>query len=179
METTTLFAENNPTLFRIEMDVPLADFIQCGIEALQMDPGILDGIRQDLDQHALEKKRKRLADAEWKRKQTGSFDLECTVMPSGRHEQSLGCGRPRMSPEEVYLFILLRGYFGSVTNRIACERIRDSITIRAFYGNQFGKHLPAKTTILENINAVSPETKRRILALQQRMVLEEGLDDFK
>ena len=179
METTTLFAENNPTLFRIEMNVPIADFIQCGFEALQIEPGILVSIKEDLDKHALEKKKKRLADAEWIRKQTGSLDLQCTVTSSRKHDQSLGFGRPRISPEEVYLFMILRGYLDSVTDMVACERIRDSITVRALYDNRYGKHVPAKTTIHENINAVSSETKDKILTLQQRMVLEEGLDDFK
>ena len=42
METTTLFTENNPTLFSIEMNVDIADYLQCAFQALKNDPGILD-----------------------------------------------------------------------------------------------------------------------------------------
>jgi len=108
-----------------------------------------------------------------------SLGLECQDTGSVE-ELTLGTGRPRISPEEVYLFLLLRGYFLSVTDRQACERIRDSITIKAFYDNHNpDKSIPARSTIHDNIQAVSMETRERILALQMGMVLEEGLDDFK
>lgn len=108
-----------------------------------------------------------------------SLGLECQDTGSVE-ELTLGTGRPRISPEEVYLFLLLRGYFSSVTDRQACERIRDSITIKAFYDNHNpDKSIPARSTIHDNIQAVSMETRERILALQMGMVLEEGLDDFK
>ncbi|MBN2860333.1 MAG: transposase [Sphaerochaetaceae bacterium] len=179
MEPTSFFSENNPTLFPIEMNVDIADYLQCAFQALKKDPGIFDAITNDLDQHALERKRERLTEAEWVRRQTLELCLECPGSDSVGGELTLGTGRPRMGAEEVYLFILLRGYLSSVTDRQACERIRDSITVRAFYNNQFsGKTIPARSTIHENIQAVSMETRERILALQQRMVLEEGLDDF-
>ena len=179
METTTLFSENNPTLFSVEMNVDIADFLQCAFQALRKDPGILDAITNDLDKYALEKKHERLAEAEWIKKQTMSLGLDCQDTGSAK-KLTLGTGRPRMSAEEVYLFVLIRGYFSSVTDRQACERIRDSITIRAFYENHYpGKSIPARSTIHGNIQSVSMETRERILALQMGMVLEEGLDDFK
>lgn len=179
MEPTTLFTENNPTLFSIEMNVDIADFLQCAFQALRKDPGILDAITNDLDKYALEKKRERLAEADWIRKQTLSLGIDCPDTSSAE-ELILGTGRPRTSPEEVYLFVLIRGYFSSVTDRQACERIRDSITIRAFYENHYpGKRMPARSTIHENIQAVSMGIRERILALQMGMVLEEGLDDFR
>ncbi len=120
MKTTTLFTENNPTLFSIEMNVDIADFLHCAFQALSKDPGILDAITNDLDKHTLEKKRERLAEAEWIRKQTLSLGLDYPDTSSAE-ELILGTGRPRMSADEVYLFVLIRGYFSSVTDRQACE----------------------------------------------------------
>jgi hypothetical protein len=83
-----------------------------------------------------------------------------------------------MNERTVFLFLMIRGYMSSVTDKLACERIRDSITIHScLFRYQLGS-IPARSTIHENIQAVSMSTKERILALQHRMVIEEGLDDF-
>jgi hypothetical protein len=113
------------------------------------------------------------------RKQTGDLGLECSV--TGDESEvtlTLGSGRPRMNERTVFLFLMIRGYMSSVTDKLACERIRDSITIHScLFRYQLGS-IPARSTIHENIQAVSMSTKERILALQHRMVIEEGLDDF-
>lgn len=182
MKTTDFFAENNPTLFPIEMDVDISDLLHCAFQALEKDSGILMGIRKDLDAHALGKKAKRVADAEWRRQQNAPFGLDMpdnSKVTSGGSELTLGTGRPRMSEKAVYLFLILRGYFSSVTDRQACERIKDSRTVQAFFSNYGLGVLPARTTIHENVQAVTDGTKKRIFSLQLNMAKDEGFDDFR
>jgi hypothetical protein len=58
----------------------------------------------------------------------------------------LGEGRSRMSPVLVFVFSLLRGVWGSVTDRVSWERVKDSITLRTFL-SAHGERLPARSTM--------------------------------
>jgi hypothetical protein len=82
-----------------------------------------------------------------------------------------------MSAELVFLFMGLRGYWGSVSDREACRQMRDSITLFVLLG-EMAASLPAPTTILENINCVSNGTRDFILECQLQHIMDDGLDDF-
>lgn len=179
MKTTHFFTENNPLLFPVEVDVTLRGVLSNAFELLDREPVILDMIREDLDAWGLRKKRMRLADAAWTRKLTLPLGLE-EVEPGGSApEVVLGTGRPRLSEKAVYLCLMLRGYLNSLTDREACERIRDSITVQCFFRTHGLGSLPARSTMHENVQAVSDRTRQHIFLRHLVMVGEEGLDDFR
>ena len=69
----------------------------------------------------------------------------------------LGIGRPRMKAETVFLFMLYRGYFGSVTDARSIDRIMDSRTIQYYFQIHGLGKLPGASTIHDNVQAVSYE----------------------
>ena len=73
---------------------------------------------------------------------------------------------------------MIRGELGSVTRREDVTFIRESISLYSFLQER-GYQMPGANTILENINAVSNETRELIFDSQLRFIQEEGLDDFK
>ena len=60
--------------------------------------------------------------------------------------------------EVVYLFMALRGCYGSVSSQESWDRLSDSLTLR-HYLDPYIKRLPGRTTVLESLNAVSEETR--------------------
>jgi len=90
----------------------------------------------------------------------------------------LKTGRNRMQPMIVFLFFLFRGYHGNFCKRKTIDIICDSITIQSWLSKYGINKLPGATTILENVNMVSNETREKILTAQCEMVLDEGFDDF-
>ena len=90
----------------------------------------------------------------------------------------LQVGRPRMEAEPVLIFLVLRGYFHTLSSLSSIERLRDSVTILDYLQKR-GLLLPGITTIVENVNAVSNETREQIHRAQLGLILSEGLDDFK
>jgi hypothetical protein len=141
-------------------------------------PEIGRRIAADQDRVARRKKKLRLDHGQWQASRTPAFG----AMPVGRDEivadrLSLNQGRHRMVPEAVYVFEVMRGTYGSVTDREAVERLCDSVTLRVYLQNRNLKR-PGVTTILENVNAISNETREFILDAQLGMILDERLDDF-
>jgi hypothetical protein len=187
METSTFSPESNtfPTLFPIEVDTTFNDILHEGFALLDKDPEILKRIEHDLDCYAMGKKAKRLADKAWLVRQTLPLGLELQEFADSLDDSeeeieiSLGVGRPRMKPETVFLFMLFRGYFDSVSDVRATDRIIDSITIRHFFLNHGWGSLPKRSTIHDNIQAVSYETRNYIYRTQLADVKDQGIDDYK
>ena len=141
-------------------------------------PEIYKAITADQDARGQLKKQLRLLDQQFIQEKTPDLpgaDFLTSEFFAGA--LSLEVGRPRMTPEVVLLFTCLRGYYGSVTDRDVCDRFKDSITLFTFFSNLNIK-IPAPTTILENINCLSPETRDLIMKRQLKDILESGLDDF-
>jgi hypothetical protein len=141
-------------------------------------PEIVHRIEADQDAVAHAKKKVRQADRRWQAAQTLSLPgvSEETVRLEAE-KLTLEQGRPRMKPEVVYVFMVLRGYWGSIGDQEARDRLLDSTTLQ-LYLHQRGEVMPGWTTILENVNAVSNTTRSFILDAQLAMILDEGLDDF-
>jgi IS5 family transposase len=142
-------------------------------------PEILTRIAADQDALGIAKKQLRLADQRWARAQM-------LTLPGLPVEEaidrpidgvSLLEGRPRMPAEEVYVFSILRGYLGSISDQDARDRLLDSVTLHLYLRSR-NRTFPGWTTMLENLNAISPETRDFILEAQLAMILDEGLDDF-
>ena len=136
---------------------------------------MITGNQDDL---GLEKKRLRLLDHKYEEEKYPNLPGLIPVASSKFVEPSnLETGRPRMKPEMLLLFMCLRGYYGSVTDKPAVEHYKDSMTLYVLLGN-LNMRMPKPTTILENLNCLSEDTRSFIMRCQLSDVLNCGLDDF-
>jgi IS5 family transposase len=162
-------------------DTDLRDFLDEVDELLRFAPQIIEKIEQDLDSHALQKKRLREQDREFLQNQTAklpSLDLPERDPSAEPSSLALQEGRPRMPSVAVFLYMMLRGFLGSLTSKSARRMILESISLDD-YLHRHGLKRSGDTTILENVNAVSFETRNFIMDRQIELVLHEELDDFK
>jgi hypothetical protein len=151
------------------------------MKTLKHYPEIATRIAADQEAHGQRKKHQRLADASWSEARTLPLPL-AEMLPEKEPEVKadgiiLEVGRPRMRAEVVYLFLVLRGCYGSVSDEWSWDRFADSLTLRC-YLEPYMSNLPGRTTVLENVNAVSEETKEYIFKRHLAAVLGLGLDDF-
>lgn len=166
---------------------PKNDFqtiLNIATELLENNPGILCLIKKDQDKYSKEKKRLRLLDKRYKQKQSKAKSLFSDRKINEIFDEldiekiELKTGRNRMQPMIVFLFFLFRGYHGNFCKRKTINILCDSITIQSWLSKYGINKLPGATTILENVNMVSNETREKILTAQCEMVLDEGFDDF-
>jgi IS5 family transposase len=142
-------------------------------------PALLSAIDNDLDAHGRRKKALRLADAHWERSRGGTLPTLDAELPTLDPDKLvLADGRPR-TPAYVVLFaLLLRGYLGEGFK--ACDAttfLYESISLHVFFRN-LGMKLPGRSTLTELINAVTNDTRRKILDAQIAVVLGLRWDDF-
>jgi len=160
-------------------DTDFRDFLDEVETLARFAPEIIGAIEKDLDRYAREKKSLRLADKKFFESRTD--DLPALNIQE-RHvlaeELNLAVGRPRMPGYAVYVFLMLRGFLGSLTTRPARRFLRESMSLYGFLQGR-GLSLPGATTILENVNLVSPATRALIFDKQIALILGEELDDFK
>jgi len=178
-EGTTL--ERQGQLFFTAIDTKLAKVLAEAHDLASDCPEILSRIEADLDAAARRKKALRLLDARYAGEQTLPLPLEALVEAAAKQieaeELSLQVGRPRTHPMVVCFFLVLRGYFGSVSDHHSWERFADSLTLRA-YLEPYASRLPGRTTLLELLNQVSASTRSFILDKQLAQVIGEDLDDL-
>ena len=160
-------------------DTDFRDFLDEVEELVRFAPEIVDAIEKDLDAYACEKKKLRLEDRRFFESRTADLpDLkiepEEEILAS---ELKLAMGRPRMEAYAVYLFLMVRGFLGSLTTKSARRFLRESMSLYGFLQSR-GLLMPAVTTILENVNLVSYATRELILDRQIAFILGEEWDDF-
>jgi len=152
-------------------------------ELITKHPEILDWIKQDQDKYCKEKKRLRELDKQFKSSETISLfsesELKKMFEAISENEITLNVGRPRMQPIIVLLFLIFRGYHTSFCKKHSADLLMESISIRSWLAKYGVSKFPGITTILENVNVVSNETREKLLTLQCDMVFEESLDNFK
>jgi len=90
----------------------------------------------------------------------------------------LETGRPRTEAYIVYLFLMLRGWAGGCKDQQARLLLEESITLKLWL-EHLGLQLPPASTLSENLNAVSNQTRRLIHQAQLRYILQQSLDDFQ
>ena len=166
-------------LFWLAPDSELRQVLDMALDLVGRTPAILTRIDEDQDVRALAKKQLRQADAQWQASFTACFpeltwpealDLEARELP-------LEQGRPRMPAEMVYVFFALQGYLGSISDRRARDQLLESRSLNVYLQSR-GQRFPGWTTILENVNSISVETRSFILDAQLAMIREDELDDF-
>ena len=161
-------------------DSKLADFTKELLHLWVKYPEIQASIVLDLNIYAKQKKLIRLKDREYELNQIDSlpgFD-DCKLVPESANSLTLDVGAPRTPEILIFLFMQLRGYWGSVSDAQAMDNIVESITMNTILQNLSAK-LPGRSTIIENINAVTNETREILFECQLADVLEMKLDDFK
>ena len=161
---------------------PETDFYNFLVEIdnlVKFSPEILTSIERDLDHHAKKKKKLRREDREFHNRNTPEFlEFQLDSKNTKVEDLELATGRPRMPKYWVYVFMMIRGYKGSISSNKAFTFMKESMSLHIFL-QRFGYSLPGRTTILENINAVSCSTRELIHDCQIRKIKSDGLDDFQ
>lgn len=178
---TTIFQPSWTTnnIFLTAPLTPLKKIIENAIELLRFKPEILDRINEDQDAIAKKKKKLRLEDKKYYNDKTQNLSgMEISEKEIEESDIQLEIGRSRMLPQVAFLFFIIRGYFGSVTSQTSVQRMHDSMTLYTIL-QEWVVEMPGVTTILENINAISNETREYILDAQIEQILAEGLEEFE
>jgi len=167
-----------PLLFMSAPDSHLMKFLDEARGLVEGCPALVGHVEADLDAHARNKKALRVADKAWMAAQAslpGHTSAPTVVDPA---QLTLGQGRPRTPAYVVLMAVLLRGYFGAGFKACTTATMMvESMTLRVFFEN-LGLKMPGRSTLTELVNAVSNETRQRILDAQVTRVLGLGWDDF-
>ena len=160
-------------LFWLAPDSELKQVVDTALDLVRRTPAILTRIDEDQDVLGLAKKQRRQIDARWQASFTDCFPGLTLPEPPDLEARGLLLeqGRPRMPAEVVYLFFTLQGYLGSITDRRARDQLLESHTLNVYLQSR-GLRLPGWTTILENVNALSVETRNVILDARLAMIRE-------
>lgn len=160
-------------------DTDFCEFLEEIEDLARIYPEIIAAIEKDLDGIARQKKRLRLADRRYFESQTGNLPLMSLLEHDiNADELTLGIGRPRMPGYVVYIFVMMRGFLGSLSTTQAYRFLCESISLYGFLQDH-GLNMPGLTTIIENVNDVSHKTRDLIFNRQIAVILGEKLDDFK
>ncbi len=159
-------------------DTDFRDFLDEVEQLAGFAPEIIDAIEKDLDANGREKKKLRLEDRRFFEKRTAELpELNVEEQDILATQLKLAIGRPRMPAYTVYVFLMTRGFLGSLSTKPARRFLRESMSLYGFLQRR-GLRMPAVTTILENVNLVSHATRELLLDKQIRLILKEELDDF-
>jgi hypothetical protein len=157
----------------------LNDFLNEIHQIACLEPSIVERIDEDLDLHAKKKKLLRLADAQFLAGQSLELPkLQLQLCELKIEDIELEEGRPRTEAYIVYLFLMLRGFNGGCKDQHARLLLQESITLRLWL-EHLSLELPPASTLSENLNAVSNQTRSLIHQVQLRYIIQGGLDDFQ
>ena len=161
-------------VFLTPIDSQLNDFLNEIHQIACLEPSIVERIDEDLDLHAKKKKLLRLADAEFLAGQTSDLPkLQLQLRELKIEDIELEIGRPRTEAYVVYLFLMLRGWGGGCKDQHARLLLEESITLRLWL-EHLGLELPPASTLSDNLNAVSNQTRSLIHQVQLRFILQGG-----
>ena len=166
-------------LFLPVPDTDFRDFLDEVAELARFAPEIIEAINGDLDAHAREKKSLRLADRKFFESRTADLpDLDIKECELPSEALTLEVGRPRMPADAVYVFLMLRGFLGSLSTKQSRRFLRESMSLYGLLECR-GLKMPGVSTILDNLNVLSHKTRELIFDRQIARILQEDLDDFK
>jgi len=159
-------------------DTDFCDFLKEVDQLSKFAPEIIALIEKDMDCYAQKKKSLRLADRKFFESNMDDLpemDIKERNVLAG--ELRLAVGRPRMPGYAVYVFLMIRGFLGSLTSKPARRFLRESMSLYGFLQDR-GLTMPATTTILENVNLISHATRELIFDKLISLIIEQELDDF-
>jgi hypothetical protein len=117
-------------------DTKMAKVLEEAVELIKKYPGMIERIKQDQKLDAKKSKLPRVLDGRWEKDQTLPLPLEKMLANGGEdfvaEDLELKVGRPRLKAEVVYLFMALRGCYGSVCGESSWDRFADSMTLRYY-----------------------------------------------
>jgi len=175
--------ENSESALVFEMPQPETELLNICREIehiVKQDTEILGYITKDQNQYAKEKKKARITDKQWKQSQlTPLPGIEpAQEVEIESDELTLRKGKKRMAPKMVLFFLILRGYIGGFKAKATKTFVLESMTIHNFLERN-GVSMPGWSTIIDNVNQVTNQTRSYILNSQLARVLGEGLDDLR
>lgn len=147
---------------------PIGEVLRTLMEFYDAHPHIERRIGLLQDRHALRKKRQRQQDKESLLQQTGGLFGDAG---RGRGKLTLGSGRSRMHPRNVFLFAMVRACAGGPNSRMGLTVAMESRSVRALL-HPGTKGFPGATTILENINLIDEATLAGWLKRQLQWIQE-------
>ena len=173
---------DQPTMSNLFLPVPdtdFRDFLDEVDELARFAPEIITAIEADLDAHAREKKKLRLEDRKFFGSLTEDFpELGIEAGELSSEALSLEVGRPRLSANAAYMFLMLRGFLGSLSTKQSRRFLCESMSLYDWL-QRWGLEMPGVSTILDNLNVITHATRDLIFDRQIARVLREELDDFK
>ena len=166
-------------VFLTPIDSQLNDFLNEIHQIACFEPPIVERIEEDLDLHAKKKKLLRLVDAQFQAGQTPDLPkLELQLRQLKLDDIQLEEGRPRTEAYVVYVFLMLRGFNGGCKDQQARLLLEESMTLKLWL-EHLGLELPPASTLSDNLNAVSNQTRSLIHQAQLRYIFQGGLDDYQ
>src|ERR1700747_517230 len=166
-------------VFLTPVDSQLNDFLNEIHQIAIFEPSIMERIDEDLDLHAKKKKLQRLADEQFLAGQTPDLPkLQLQFRELKWDNVELEIGRPRTEAYIVYVFLMLRGFNGGCKDQHARLLLEESMTLKLWL-EHLGLELPPASTLSDNLNAVSNQTRSLIHQAQMHYILQGGLDDFQ
>lgn len=108
-------------------DTDFRDYLDEVAELIRVAPEIVGKIEKDLDSHAQEKKRMRLEDQKFFEARTDDLpQLDIAESDLVTEDLPLAVGRPRMPACAVYVFMMLRGFLGSLSSkRVPDKKVKE------------------------------------------------------
>ncbi len=98
------------------------------LDLLERRPEILKRVEADQDKAAREAKKVRMEERQWQAARTPALPgLPVAGDEIDADQLRLGDGRPRLPPDATCVFLVMRGEYGSVTDRGAVERLLDAL----------------------------------------------------
>jgi len=179
--TQRTIAEPAPisNLFLPVPDTDFREFLDEVGELARFAPEIITAIERDLDAHARRKKQLRLEDRKFFESRTEDLPELCIAESTLLSEElTLDVGRPRMPADAVYVFLMMRGFLGSLSTKQSRRFLSESMSLYGFLENR-GLKMPGVSTILDNLNVITHQTRELIFNRQIARILEDDLDDFK
>ena len=159
-------------------DSDFGNFLRECLQFWEDTPLVREAVEKDLRVDALASKHeRRLQERDALLESTRLWDCEEAEGLPQACSMELQTGRPRMPAKMVFLFCMIRGWFGSVCSAKVRDWMIESNTLGCIL-DEHGMRRPGITTILENINVISEQTLRLIHRLHLRRLAGEGLDDF-
>ncbi len=161
-----------------EPETELSRICEATSELAARNPEILEMIERD--QECRVKEKKKILDKQWKQEKLTPFpELEPTRKAGTDPDNpTLEQRKDRMLPAVVLFFLVIRGYLGGFKSKNTQMIVKESITVHSFL-ERHGARFPGWSTIGDQVNLVSNETRSHIFDCQIRMFIEEGLDTFE